>query len=421
MEINDNKNSYNIINCNEFEVIENGTITSVPNVLTSSCHCGIRKFKDDISVILIPGNTTCSGVFTKNKFAAAPVVITQQQLAKSRNINAIVVNSGIANACTGEIGLENAKKTIEIAAKYLNLKPENIIVSSTGRIGKQLPLDKIDKGIYFCSKNLSSENGHRTAKAILTIDKHPKEFALKFNLSGEEIFIGGIAKGSVMIEPNMATTLAFIATNIKIEYFLLDQILKEAVEYTFNSITTDGCQSTNDMVIVIANNQSVLEVKKDNLKIFEYFKSGLVKCLESLSKKVVEDAEGATKFIEINVLGAKSFYQARQVGKKVANSILFKTAMYGEDVNWGRIAAAVGSYEENDLNVNNIDIFLEDIPLMKNGVVADFNEDKANEVLKKRNICFTINLNIGSSYSKILTSDISYEYIKINALYKKQK
>ncbi len=202
---------------NEIKIIENGTITSVPGVLTSSCHCGIGKSKDDFSIIFVPGDTACSGVFTTNKFAAAPVIVSKQQLAKNRIINAIIINSGIANACTGALGINNAAKTIKLAAQYLKIPEENILVSSTGRIGRQLPLDKIEKGLEFCSRHLNQEGGHHTAKAILTIDKHPKEYALMFEFEGQGIFLGGIAKGSVMVEPNMATTLSFMATNAKIQ------------------------------------------------------------------------------------------------------------------------------------------------------------------------------------------------------------
>ncbi len=224
-----------------------------------------------------------------------------------------------------------------------------------------------------------------------------------------------------MIEPNMATTLAFIATNAKIHFSLLDEILRECIDLTFNSISTDGCQSTNDMVILIANNKADFEINKNDFINYNYFKSALFNCLENLAKKVVEDAEGATKFIEINILGAVNLKQAQNIGKKIANSLLFKTAMYGEDINWGRIAAAIGSYELDDIDSNKIDISISDILLMKNGVVCDFDEIKANELLKQKNISFKINLNLGKYCAKVLTSDITYEYIKINAFYKKQK
>jgi glutamate N-acetyltransferase / amino-acid N-acetyltransferase len=405
---------------NEIKIIENGTITSVPGVLTSSCHCGIRKSKDDFSIVFVPGDTACSGVFTTNKFAAAPVVISRQQLAKNRNINSIIINSGIANACTGALGIDNANQTVRLAAQYLKIPEENILVSSTGRIGRQLPLDKIERGLEFCSRHLNQEGGHNTAKAILTIDKHPKEFALLFEFAGRGIFLGGIAKGSVMVEPNMATTLSFLATNAKINPELLDELLFECVDSTFNCITTDGCQSTNDMALIIANGASAVEITKDNQELYTVFKKALHMLLENLSMKVVEDGEGATKVIEINVTGATDKNAARSIGKKIANSILFKSAMYGEDINWGRIAAAIGSIE-NNIDNSKIDISCSNIFVMKAGMSVDFDEDHANSLLKERYISFNVNLNCGQQSARILTNDITYEYIKLNAFYKKQQ
>jgi len=400
--------------------VEHGTITSVPGVFTSSCHCGIRKAKEDFSVIFVPGNTDCSGVFTTNKFAAAPVAVSKKQLENNRNINAIIINSGIANACTGDLGVANALKTVELAAKYLNIPEHNILVSSTGRIGRQLPLDKIEYGLQHCIKNLGSENGHNTAKAILTIDKHPKEFALKVPWAGKDIIMGGIAKGSVMVEPNMATTLSFIATNAKISHSLLDKLLFECVDRTFNCISTDGCQSTNDMALFIANGKSGIEINEENEELFDLFKQALYIMLEDLCLKVVEDGEGATKVIEIAVNGASDKNEARSIGKKIANSILFKSAMYGEDINWGRIAAAIGSFE-GSIDTSKIDISCGGINVMKNGMSVEFDEEGANRLLKERHIKFVINMNSGTGFARVLTNDITYEYIKLNAFYKKQQ
>ncbi|MBM3712953.1 MAG: bifunctional glutamate N-acetyltransferase/amino-acid acetyltransferase ArgJ, partial [Actinobacteria bacterium] len=332
----------------------------------------------------------------------------------------VIINSGTANACTGIEGIENAKKAIGIASKYLKVNPDNILISSTGRIGKHLPLDKIEKGLEICSRNLSSEGGHHAARAILTIDKHPKEFAVKINLKNKDILIGGIAKGSVMVEPDMATTLVFLATNAKISRSVLDILLFECIDKTFNCVSTDGCQSTNDMVIIIANGESNVDIFEDDKTIYEQFKSCLLFVLESLAKMIVEDGEGATKVVEINVIGARDGGEARQVGKRVANSILFKTAMYGEDLNWGRIASAAGSTESN-IDSSKVDIFLADIPVMKDGMAVNYDEEQAGRLLKERYINFTINLNTGSGSARILTNDISNEYIKINALYKKQR
>jgi glutamate N-acetyltransferase/amino-acid N-acetyltransferase len=405
---------------NEIKIIEGGTITSVPGVLTSSCHCGIRKSKDDFSVISVPGDTACSGVFTTNKFAAAPVVVSKGQLAKNRNINVVIINSGIANACTGAQGISNANQTLKLAAQYLKIPEANILVSSTGRIGRQLPLDKIEKGIEYCSRHLSQEGGHSTAKAILTIDKNPKEYALLFEFDDRGVFLGGIAKGSVMVEPNMATTLSFMATNAKIKPELLDELLFECVDSTFNCISTDGCQSTNDMALIIANGASTVEITKDNQELYTVFKKALLMLLENLSMKVVEDGEGATKVIEINVTGAADKNEARAIGKKIANSILFKSAMYGEDINWGRIAAAIGSIE-NNIDASKIDISCSNIFVMKAGMSVDFDEGHANNLLKERYISFNVNLNCGGQSARILTNDITYEYIKLNAFYKKQQ
>jgi glutamate N-acetyltransferase/amino-acid N-acetyltransferase len=316
--------------------------------------------------------------------------------------------------------IDNAKKAIEIASKYLKVSPDNVLISSTGRIGKQLPLDKIEKGLEICSKHLSTEGGHHAARAILTIDKHPKEFAVKMNIKNQEVLIGGIAKGSVMVEPNMATTLSFLVTNAKISSNTLDLLLFDCIDKTYNCISTDGCQSTNDMVIIIANGLSGVNVLEEDKTNYEHFKSGLLFVLESLSKMIVEDGEGATKVVEINVIGARDRYEAREVGKRVANSILFKTAMYGEDLNWGRIASAVGSIE-NNIDNSKVDISLADMPVMKNGMATDYDNEHANRLLKDKHIKFIINLNSGSGSAKILTNDISNEYIKINALYKKQK
>ena len=408
------------MNINNFEIINGGTITTVPDVFAASCHCGIRKWKEDFAVIFVPGETVCSGVFTKNKFAAAPVLINRQQLRNNRNINAIIINSGIANACTGFEGIDNGKKEIEIASRYLKINPENILVSSTGRIGKQIPLDKIEKGLEICSRSLSRDGGHHAARAILTIDKHPKEIALKMNLKNQDVLIGGIAKGSVMVEPDMATTLAFLATNAGISASTLDLLLFECIDKTFNCISTDGCQSTNDMVIIIANGNSEVEINEEDKTNYEHFKSGLMYILEGLSKMIVEDGEGATKVIEINVVGAKDMVEARRVGKRVANSILFKAAMYGEDLNWGRIASAVGSIDSS-IDCSKVDILLSDMAVMRNGVAANYDEEHAGRLLNDRYINFVINLNSGHGSAKVLTNDISSEYIKINALYKKQK
>ena len=403
---------------NTLEVIESGNITTVPEFYAGSCHSGIRKWKDDLSIIFTPLKTTTSAVFTTNKFKAAPVKVDKEQLKRNRNIQAIVVNSGISNACTGDEGYLNALETIKIAAENLDIEKKNVLVSSTGRIGVQLPMEKIKHGIEVCSKNLTRQGGRNTAKAILTIDKRTKEIAVKLK-SAPEIIIGGIAKGSVMIEPNMATTLAFLTTNAKINMRLLDRLLKEAVSATFNCLTTDGCQSTNDMIIVVANGQSGIDISKNN-KLLRSFKTSLYYVLDSLAKKVVEDAEGATKIIEIEVINSKSMHAARNIGKKVANSLLFKTAMYGQDLNWGRIAVAIGS-ESSEIKQEKVDLYFGDELIMKNGSAHDFDKKKTSHMMRESFLRFKIDMNSGKHRARILTNDITYDYIKINAEYRKQR
>lgn len=402
----------------DFEIIAGGTITSVPEFYAASCHCGIKRSrKDDLCIIYTPLDTCCSGVFTTNKFLAAPVIVCKEQLKNSRNIKAIVVNSGIANACTGATGYNNAIKTIYLASKYLNIDKDEVLVSSTGVIGKQLPMDKIERGVKICSKNLSRSGGHNAARAILTTDKYEKEVAVRIKVDGnEDIIIGGIAKGSGMIAPNMATMLSFISTNVNIPDHLLDSLLLRGVDESFNCITIDGCQSTNDMVMIQTNSSSKIEIKSKNDKYFNKFKNALFFVLKDLSRKIVKDGEGATKLIEINVINARSKADARKLSMGVANSMLFKTAMFGEDLNWGRINAALGS-ADCYFEPNKVDIYIGEILIVKGGEGVKFNKKLADKLLKKKDITFTINLNAGKEKSKVLTTDLSYDYVKINSLY----
>jgi len=276
-----------IVNENYFSMIEDGTITDVPQFFAQAMHSGVRKSrKDDLSMIYTPLDTTTSIVFTTNKFAAAPVIVNKEQIAKSRNIKAIVVNTGIANACTGEQGIKNAREVVSKTAKYLKIKPINVAVASTGLIGKQLPLEKIIHGIRELSKTIIDvKEGHKAAKSILTIDKNSKEIAVRidtkklFDLE-KDIIIGAIGKGSIMVAPNMGTILCFVATNVKISPNLLDDLLKEGANHSFNSISIDGCQSTNDMVFIQNNGESNIEITKEDKELFDIFKNALFFVLE---------------------------------------------------------------------------------------------------------------------------------------------
>src|SRR4030065_1629132 len=328
-----------------FEIIKDGSITSVPGFYASAGHCGLKNSgKSDICMIYTPEESICSGIFTTNKFQAAPVVVTKEQLKKTRNIKAIIINSGVANACTGKEGYENAIKTMDIAGHKLDVDKKNIIISSTGVIGKQLPMDKMEKGIIECAEKLSINGGHDAAKAILTTDLVTNEIAVKIKIeTSEDLVIGGMAKGSGMIEPNMATLLVFITTNAKISKELLDRLLLEEADKSFNRITIDGCQSTNDMAIVMANLKSDVILKDKKSKYYKEFKNAFSYVMKDLARKIVLDGEGATKLIEIKIVNTKKKADAKKLAFKVANSNLFKAAMFGQDLNWGRINSAIGS------------------------------------------------------------------------------
>ncbi|MFA5014367.1 MAG: bifunctional glutamate N-acetyltransferase/amino-acid acetyltransferase ArgJ [Actinomycetota bacterium] len=403
----------------DFDIIENGSITSVPGFYASACHCGLKSSgKPDICIIHSPGGSTCSGIFTTNKFRAAPVIITKKQLEKTKNIKAIIINSGIANACNGKKGYENTLKTIDIAANQLDIDKKNILISSTGVIGKQLPMEKIEKGISKCAGILSVDGGHNAAKAILTTDLVTKEIAVKIKtVSGEDIIIGGMAKGSGMIEPNMATLLVFITTNVKISGKLLDSLLLEEAAKSFNHITVDGCQSTNDMAIVMANSKSNAVLDNKTSKYYKEFKKAFSYVMKDLSRKIILDGEGATKLIEIKIVNVKKKADAKILAFKVANSNLFKTAMFGQDLNWGRINSALGS-AECDFDPDKVNIYIEDVLVVKNGVGVDFDRKHTDKIMKEKEIKFTVDLNSGKEEFNVLTADLSIDYVKINALYR---
>jgi len=421
LNITDNKNETN----ENIEIIENGTITSVPQFFAQAIHSGVRKSKkDDLTIIYTPLDVVASAVFTTNKFCAAPIIVCKEQLAKSRNIKAIIINTGIANACTGELGIENARSVIKAASNYLNLDYENIAVASTGLIGKQIPVDKITHAIKEMASNLDPNGGHRAAKSILTIDKNSKEIAIKIKIRNENgkdncknIIIGAIGKGSIMIAPNMATTLCFIATNVNIAPELIDRLLKEEVEFSFNSISVDGCQSTNDMVFIQNNGESGINIENEQSKYFDLFKKGLIFVLEEMAKKVILDGEGASKFIEIEIKGTRSRDEAKKIGLKIANSILFKASIFGETINWGRIASAIGSLDI-DFDTNNVDIYVNNFLIFHKGMEISENMEPALPTMQNKNIYIAIDMHCGVVSSKIWTTDLTHDFVKASSHYK---
>lgn len=358
---------------------------------------GIKKSgKLDLALLYsdIPAKAACQ--FTINKIQAASIQLNKIHLKKSKRFQAIIVNSGNANCFTGKPGLRDAEETAGELAKALSTKKENILVASTGIIGRRLPLLKIKKAVPELVRRLSKEGINKTKIAIMTTDTFSKEITVKFNLGKRTVTICGIAKGAGMIAPNMATMLTFILTDALISQQALNKALKVCVDNSFNCITIDGCMSTNDSIMMLANGQAknaLIDNKGEN---FNTFTKVLQTVCAELAKMIIKDAEGATKFIRIRVDKAKSFTQARQVAKAIANSNLFKTAIYGENPNFGRIVASIGA---SGVDVKEKDIKIRVSPL------------------KKKEIKVDVLLNQGDDCATVYTSDLTPEYIRINAEY----
>jgi len=374
---------------------------------------GIKPSGDLDILVMKFDNSVYSLYLTQNSLAAAPVIYDRRIRESQERISAIVVNSGNANAATGKEGLKNAEEMAKIVAERFNISPFNVLVFSTGIIGVQLPMEKIKSGINKAIDNLGDWNLEISARAIMTTDSFPKYAEETVNIEGKKFFVKGIAKGAGMIHPSMATMLAYIFTDVKISKELLDKITKDVLEKTFNSIDVDGCESTNDSVLFVATGESDIEITEENKDIL--FNS-LYSVALKLAKMIVKDGEGATKLIEIDVEKAKTEEEAKKVGEIIALSNLFKTAMFGNDPNWGRILSAVGQLHL-DIDFSKVKLFIGDF-LIYDGKPIDFDRNKAEDYLKNnKEIKVKLVLNRGKSSWKYYTSDLTYKYIEINAEY----
>ncbi|WP_314580959.1 bifunctional glutamate N-acetyltransferase/amino-acid acetyltransferase ArgJ [Enterococcus gilvus] len=393
-------------------VIE-GTIASPKGFLAAGLHAGLKKEKKDLAMIysVIPANA--AAVYTTNQVKAAPIYVTKDAML-DHQIQAVIVNSGIANACTGKIGLENAKKMQECAGTHLKIPQETIAVASTGVIGKQLPMEIIEAGIN--KIDLESQEPYAFHEAILTTDTSTKEIVVEEEINGQIVTMAGVAKGSGMIHPNMATMLAFITTDAQISSDLLQEILADKTETTFNQITVDGDTSTNDMVLVMANGLAENPVIEKNTDAHEKFVAMLQLVSETLAKMIAKDGEGATKLIEVQVKGAMNDSEARLVAKKVVGSSLVKTAMFGEDPNWGRIICAVG-YAGSHTDPEKINMWIGDQQLLNHSQPQEFDEVAMKKTLEQEKICITVDLTIGEAMGKAWGCDLTYKYVEVNALY----
>jgi len=405
-----------VLDKEDFQVVKGG-ITYPKGIKAAGVKCGIRFNKKDLALIYSEKVADAWGTFTINKFKAAPLVVTEKNLSLSGGkLQAVLINSGVANACTGEKGLKDAWEMVDYVSQGLKIKKEYVAVTSTGKIGEFLPLKKIETGLNEAISKLSTSGGIEAAEAILTTDTKKKEIAVNFKLGEQEVKIGGMAKGSGMIHPNMATMLGFITSDISISQELLKYALQQAVEKTFNMISVDGDTSTNDMVVVIANglagNQLIEKKDGDYYKFYQ----ALHYVTEYLAKCIVKDGEGVTKMIEVEVKNALSFAEAKKVAKAVINSPLVKTAIFGKDPNWGRILAAVG-YSGAEVMPGKVDLYLKE-KIVENGQPLTFSRQKLHEYLESSDeIKIIIDLKMGEVNATAWGCDLTYDYVKINTKY----
>lgn len=378
------------------------------------------KYQDRLDLGLIYSRTpaVAAGVFTTNQVKAAPVLLSIDRLKQGR-CQALLVNSGNANACCGKEGMDAALDTSRIAAQALGIPEEMVLVSSTGVIGMPLNVDAFEKSMAPLVSGLSEENFNRVAEAIMTTDTIPKTVARSALIGGKEVKFLGMAKGAGMIMPDMATMLGFILTDAQISFPELNSALKAAVERTFNRITVDGDTSTNDMVLVMANGTAENSwIEDEQHPDYEAFKDILEETCKDLALKIVEDGEGATKLITIRVCGAKEDSDAEQIARTVANSSLVKTAFFGEDANWGRILGAMGRSGVR-FNPDRVDIAFGDVVIVKNGIAqGGAAEERATQVLRNKLFTVCIDLQDGTGCEEVYTCDLSIDYVKINADYR---
>lgn len=383
------------------------------------------KYKNRNDMALIYSEIPCvaAGVFTTNVVKAAPVVWDRFLLDNYDVMHAVVINAGIANACTGEEGMQYCKQTSEAAAKILDVDAHSVAVASTGVIGMQLPIDKIIHGISLLNKTKGEtlKHGHVAAQAIMTTDTKPKEIAFRFEVGGKTATIGGMCKGSGMIHPNMCTMLCFITTDVAINKSLLAEALSNNVVDTFNMVSVDGDTSTNDTVLVMANGEAgnaKIEKKGND---YDEFCRALYAVMESLSKMIAGDGEGRTCLFECKVIHADTKDNARTLAKSVITSSLTKTAIFGHDANWGRILCALG-YSGVNFDPNRVDLFFESkagkLKIVENGVSTDYSEDKATEILSQDYVTALCDMKDGEECATAWGCDLTYEYVKINGDYR---
>ena len=395
-------------------------ILNISGIKLSTAESGLKyNNRKDLALIALDEGAVVAGVFTKNQFIAAPVVIAKLNLHIGPHKRAFIINTGSANAGTGKKGLEDAKEICNVLASSLKIDSNEILPFSTGVIMAYLPTDKIKESIPLLVDNLNADNWLDAAEAIMTTDTIPKAASTSGVIDDSKILVTGISKGSGMINPNMATMLAFIGTNANISAEMLQELIKEVTEKTFNKISVDGETSTNDSFIIVATNKADHKQITSKNKHYEILKDLLMDNAMELSQAIIRDGEGATKFIEIVVEQGENEKECDEIAKVIANSALVKTAFFASDPNLGRILAALGNAQIEGLDPSLINIFLNDLLFAKNGsIAADYTELKGSEEMNKNEICLKIQMGRGLATSTMWTTDLSYDYVKINSEYR---
>ncbi len=405
-----------------YEVIQGG-VCAAKGYKASGINCGLNsdKNKNDLGLLVCDVDANTAAVYTQNKVKGAPVTVTKAHLNTTGGLSrAVIMNSKNANTCNAD-GEEKAEMMCKLVSEKLGIEQNKVLVASTGVIGQILPIEPIRDGMDKLIGGLSYTGNEAAATAIMTTDTHKKEYAVKFSVGGKECVIGGMAKGSGMIHPNMATTLNFITTDASVSSEMLQNALSDIVKITYNCLSVDGDTSTNDMIILqadgLAGNDEISEENED----FAVFKKALYIVMSELTKMLAKDGEGATKLLECSVSSAPDLDTAIVVAKSVIRSPLLKCAMFGEDANWGRVLCAIG-YAEAEFDINKVDVDFESesgrIAVCRNGAGVEFSEEKAKEILSADEIVIDVRLNAGDASAKAWGCDLTYDYVKINGDYR---
>ena len=394
--------------------IDGGSVTSPQGFSAGATYAGLKTFAEDkldLGIIASDSPCTAAGVFTTSTIKSPTVSVNQAHL-KAASPKGIIVNAGIANACVGEQGYKDAEEMASITANILNAAPSEILVCSTGVIGVELPMSLIRDGV--ANINLSKDGANQVARAMMTTDTRPKEVAVSCEIAGKTISIGGVAKGSGMIHPNMATMLSFITTDANVEQHFLEHCLTEVADSSYNMLTVDGDTSTNDTVLVLANGSANNEQITEGTKEAEVFQSALLEVAIFLTKELARDGEGASRLLSIEITGAKDVKSARQAARTIASSSLVKSAVYGSDPNWGRVLAALGR-SEIEADETKIDLFVNGVCIMESGTPIPFHKEAGVVLMKGPEVTFKLQLNLGDASATAWGCDLTQEYVIIKS------